>query len=347
MDTANQRTYLDELFPDGIPRLWCPPLTHFNPDGTIDEARIRAHLRFLAPSIGGILVPGTTGEGWELTDAEALHVLHVALDMARELDFRILVGVLKPTAEEMVETVERIVKEIGVPLDDEGQMLSTLAELRVAGFTFCAPRGELPQSEIRAALGQLLDLGLPSALYQLPQVTGNEFDPQTLRELSGAHDNLYLVKDSSGRDRVRTSGLDFGGLFLVRGAEGDYARWYRDGADGYDGFLLSTANTFPRQLSVVVDGQTSAERRKRVSDEITSLINEAFNAVQTVGEGNLFTNANKAIDHFNAYGSAARNMPGPRLHGGAVISGEILSQIGKILQRHGLEPHEGYLSTGR
>lgn len=343
MDEVTTRDYVKTLFPDGIPRLWCPPLTHFTPDGRIDEKRMRAHLRFLSPSIRAILVPGTTGEGWELSDSESARLLRFVVEAAPEFDFRVLIGVLKPTADQMVETAQRIAAELGVPSSNKNGMHRALAQRRIAGFTFCAPRGSLSQAEIHAALDRVLSLGLPSALYQLPQVTGNEFDPQTLQKLSRIHENLFLVKDSSGHDRVLTSGLDFGGLFFVRGAEGDYAKWYGEGAVGYDGFLLSTANCFPRELSILVDPSASGSLRREVSDEITSLINETFNAVQIVGEGNLFTNANKAVDHFNAHGPGALGLAGPRLHGGAVISAEVLAQVGKILERHGRLAAEGYL----
>ena len=54
------------LFPEGVPTLWCPPLTHYLPDGGLDRARVKAHLEFMSPWVKGLLVPGTTGDGWEL-----------------------------------------------------------------------------------------------------------------------------------------------------------------------------------------------------------------------------------------------------------------------------------------
>ena len=58
------------LFPRGVPRLWCPTLTHFAAKGQFDEPRIRRHLQHLAPCIQGALVPGSTGEGWERSHAQ-------------------------------------------------------------------------------------------------------------------------------------------------------------------------------------------------------------------------------------------------------------------------------------
>ena len=77
---ATQRAkLLKALFPDGVPTLWCPSLTHYNHDGRIDGARIEAHLRYLAPDVKGFLIPGSTGDGWLLSDAEFRELLEVAL----------------------------------------------------------------------------------------------------------------------------------------------------------------------------------------------------------------------------------------------------------------------------
>ena len=66
---------IEALFPQGMPGLWCPPLTHFDAQGRIDRGRIEKHLQQLAPHARGLLVPGSTSEGWQLTDEESREVL--------------------------------------------------------------------------------------------------------------------------------------------------------------------------------------------------------------------------------------------------------------------------------
>ena len=73
----------------------------------------------------------------------------------------------------------------------------------------------------------MLGLGYPIALYQLPQVTENEITPETVAELASRFPNFYLFKDTSGEDRVALADLDLQGVFLVRGAEGQYHQWPR------------------------------------------------------------------------------------------------------------------------
>ena len=71
-----------------------------------------------------------------------------------------------------------------------------------------------------------------TSVCQLPQVTGNEMSPAIVAALAARFSNFYLFKDTGGNDRVAESGLELDGVFLVRGAEGDYARWPRSFRSG-------------------------------------------------------------------------------------------------------------------
>src|SRR5688572_5903626 len=97
---SSRHALQSELFSQGIPRLWCPTLTHFRAAREPDAARIRAHLAVLAPRVGGILVPGSTGEGWEMSDADIRGLLGTVLDIAQALGVRVLIGVLKTSVRE-------------------------------------------------------------------------------------------------------------------------------------------------------------------------------------------------------------------------------------------------------
>jgi hypothetical protein len=193
----------------------------------------------------------------------------------------------------------------------------------------------------------VLDMGLPVALYHLPQVTGNEAAPETFARLVAKHPNLILFKDSSGDDGIALSGVDARGVFLVRGAEGDYARWLRAAGGTYDGFLLSTANSFPAGLLAVVDGirEGRLEEAMRISTALSGAVGEVFGLVGEIPCGNAFTNANKAIEHFMAFGPAATDRQGPMLHGGIRIPAGIITATGKSLRRYGLMPEKGYLAS--
>src|SRR5690242_2296298 len=90
-DIAVQRArLLNQLFPSGVPKLWCPSLTHYTREGAIDEKRMAAHLQHLQPYVKGLLVPGSTGDAWELTQEEFWKVLEIALEQTQKLDLHLL-----------------------------------------------------------------------------------------------------------------------------------------------------------------------------------------------------------------------------------------------------------------
>ena len=57
--------------PTSIRGLWCATLTPLASDGTIDHARMAAHVRYLfAQGVAGVAPFGTTGEGTSFSVAE-------------------------------------------------------------------------------------------------------------------------------------------------------------------------------------------------------------------------------------------------------------------------------------
>jgi len=339
------RKIINELFPDGVPVLWCPLLTHYDAEGRIDAARIHRHFEHLAPYIRGFLIPGSTGDGWDLTEAEEQRVLEIALEQTAKFRAHLLVGILRPDLGQartrLRALAERLMQNTG-----EESIHKALAKARVCGFTICPPKGAaISQPEMREQLAGFLAEGLPTALYQLPQVTQNEIGPEVVSDLAREFNNFVLFKDTSGQDRVVLSEKDLYGVFMVRGAEGEYARWFKHGSGMYPGFLLSTANCFAREFSQMIEDLSAgrAEAGNRMSARLSTVIGEVFQLVSPLPQGNPFTNANKAMDHFFAYGPRATAVPGPRLHAGVQLAAEIIRGTEEILSRNGFLSAKGYL----
>ncbi len=336
---------LADLFPAGVPTLWCPLLTHYDTKGAIWESRTIAHLKHLSPSIKAFLIPGSTGDGWELKDRETERVLEIALGQAPELGFSLLIGILKPDSESVLSALEQTLQII-MARAAESDALSALKRTGVCGFAVCAPTGKaVPQDEMVFRLSSILELGVPVALYQLPQVTKNEISPETVKDLADRFPNLILFKDSSGGDRVALSRKDFGGVFKVRGAETDYSKWLDGSRVRYDGFLLSTANCFARELAQMIEQsrQGRADRAREISERLSAIIIEVFQIVSPIRSGNAFANANKAMDHLFAFGSNAMDAPPPRLHDGSTIPIQAIRRTAEVLARHDVLPRDGYL----
>jgi len=305
-----------------------------------------AHWRFMSPHVNAFLVPGSTGDVWEMEDTEIRTTLALALDLTQKLNSQLLLGALKQDAIRSIACIQEMLaqlKSVSGQQDSEQAMQSC----HVSGFVICPPRGrQLSQETLDSEIRTVLDLGLPIALYQLPQVTENEMSPELVRRLEQEYPNLLLLKDSSGEDKVAQAIHTRTHLFLVRGAEGNYANWLQETGGPYDGLLLSTANCFPEQLRKIIDlleAQNHQEARK-ISEQLTTAVGQAFDLVAPLPDGNAFANANKAIDHFMAWGPKALTTEPPRLHAGSRLPEEIIHKVAGILEATALLPDQGYLS---
>jgi dihydrodipicolinate synthase/N-acetylneuraminate lyase len=338
-----RESVLQRLFPEGFPTLWCPLITHYAEDGDIDRERMCAHLAHLSPHVGGFLIAGSTGDGWEMDDAEAGALIECATDEIRTLKRKALIGALRYETEAVLRSIAdslaRLKRRSGATDDWEAMIQSS-----VSGFTVCAPHGkEKTQDEIHTALEKVLSLGLPTSLYQLPQITENEISPETVAALAEKYPNFYLFKDTSGKDRVAQAGPSQ--VLLLRGAEGDYAEHLAPSGGDYDGFLLSTANCFGRELHAIRRDLESGHsaRAEAHTRKLTAVVDAAFDLAAKAPHGNAFANANKAMDHFYAYGPRAMETPAPRIREGRRLPEELVRGVGEVLLRHDLMPVKGYL----
>jgi dihydrodipicolinate synthase/N-acetylneuraminate lyase len=358
MSISEQRTALIErMIGPKIPRLWCPPLMHYTggtgprPYGRLDLVRMKAHWRHMCPYVGGFLVPGSTGDGWDMDEDEHVEVVDLTLDLAVELGARVLIGVLRTDIDAMrrgiAATVERLKARTG-----ESDPLEALRARNVAGFTITAPKGrDLSQAEIQQGLEQVLAMGLPMALYQLPQITENEISPEVFCTLAERYPNLLLFKDTSGGDSVARevrAGISRGmecGVFLMRGAEGGYAQALEEGGGCYQGFLLSSANNFANALGgILALAETSRMAEAgSLSDRVAEVVTMTFDALSGLPHGTVFANGNKAIDHFMAYGPAALEAPAPMLHAGVRLPRTAIELVGQLLTAAEFVPEHGYL----
>jgi dihydrodipicolinate synthase/N-acetylneuraminate lyase len=344
MTSSTARTeYFQKVFPEGVPHLWCPPLSHFSAANTFDAERIEKHLAVISSEVGGVLIPGSTGEGWEMSDEVMLQLLDIVIPIAKRLKLSILVGILKPDLETMHRSVEVVLNHLKIQRD---QLLEQLLEKQIVGFTFCPPQGkDLSQAELLVAMQSLLERGLPTALYQLPQVTKNELSPETVQSLAQQYPNFVFFKDTSGSDHVAESGLDLHGVMLLRGAEGGYSRWPKFAGGPYDGFLLSTANGFASELGQILKFTESGDLQDAdsIAERISRIVKGTFDLVSAFPTGNAFTNANKVIDHIQAYGRKAVGTEPPLLIGRTRLPAEWIQMTCSLFEHEGMFRPRGYL----
>lgn len=337
------------FFGGKMPRLWCPPLTHYTQDGELDTERIKAHWKWMRPHVPGFLVPGSTGDGWEMSEAEIDKLFEFVLRLAPQIDAFVLFGVLKTEGEAMVNTIKAMIEKLQ-RYTGESDVLSAMKASRVYGITVCPPKGAfLTQEEIGAVLKEVLAFDIPTAIYQLPQVTENEISTDLFLSLAEEFSNFILLKDTSGEDRIALEAEPGHGVFLVRGAEGRYAEWLKESGGPYDGLLLSTCNCFALHLDKMIQmlELDQSDLAQEMSDKLTAIANAAFGLVAGLSDGNPFANANKAIDHFMAFGEDALQQPPPRLHAGSTIPNEVLTKTMEILRERSLLRKSGYMNQLR
>lgn len=310
----------DQGFDDG---LWVPILTHYSGErpGAVDIGRTIAHLRAIRPSVRQIMLAGSTGDGWDIDAAGFDALINLAAKKeVLDLDLAVLFGALCPTTEDVVARLRHLEERLRVE--------PALAE-RCKGVVVCPPVDPAATQEaIKAHYDAIMaESTLPIAVYQLPQVTGCALAPQTLAELSRSS-RVTMFKDSSGADAVAQSRLDFGNVWMVRGAEGGYAEALKP-VGPYDGWLLSTSNAVAPHLRNILRlreaGDDAAARE--LSGRLSTAITAAFAAAQSEPGANAFSNANRAMDHIRAYGSAWRRQPLPRKVDGNVLSVEVVERV--------------------
>lgn len=269
-----------------------------------------------------------------MSDGDIQDLLEPILEAANPLGVHVLIGVLKTDLESVLSSLRSLRRFESHP--------------SVVGFTICPPKGsQLSQQAIRESLQRVLDEGVPTALYQLPQVTGNEMSPETVRTLAEQYSNFFLFKDTSGEDRVALAGV-YSNVFMVRGSEKEgYARWLRGCGGPYDGFLLSSANVFARELATIMQLLDAGQRAEAdmLSGKIQSVVGAAFQMVSDLPAGNAFTNANKLLDHVMAHGEGAAHSEPPLLYSGFRLPEALVSQVISSLKVHQLMPARGYLES--
>ncbi|MHA1204399.1 MAG: dihydrodipicolinate synthase family protein [Candidatus Heimdallarchaeaceae archaeon] len=346
MIIKEKRTSLiKNLFPSHVPQIWCPPLTHYNENGEIDFNRMKKHIEFLIPYIHSFLIPGSTGDGWELKLSEYKSILEfIHKEFGTKNKINLIIGLLREDPKDRMEFLDHAIsflKEKNIEIKANGSNFGYFK-----GFVICPKKGkELTQDEIKNDIIELLEKDYPFVLYQLPQVTENELTPELVEYLVKSYYNVYMLKDSSGADRIANSDRDYRSLVILRGAEGNYFEQLKVVGGRYDGFLLSTGNSFPKELYSLIDliNKGKNEQAQKLSERLTNAVNEVFKLAQTIPEGNAFTNSNKLIDHFNAYGEKWRDFSAPRLHSGKRIDDTLLEQTVKILIKYEFLKKEGYM----
>ena len=349
------------------PKLFVPPITHYKfkhsiPSETeIDFERNTYHLKYMLDSVDGFLINGSTGDGWELTNNDQISIINNALKSINKANNKfkpILIGALRYTTKDVDQYIQQLITEYAkIDLLNANNDQSPFI-----GFVVCPPSNIDDQNIIFQELDGLFTKykEYPFIIYQLPQITKNEIESNTLDELINKHSNIIMFKDSSTIDNICKSGKSLNGVIAVKGSEGYYLDnllTTKYGVSSFHGLLLSTANNYPKILqsmlikSVVdlkIKENYDIETAFSISNKITFLSNETFNYVSKYKFNNPFSNSARIVDFFMAHGrnackDAISAKKFPITKDGEIFKGSDLMDIFNILNAHDVIPFNGYL----
>lgn len=301
--------------------LWVPLLAHYHAGGDLDHSRMEAHLNEVSSQVTQIMLAGSTGDGWEIDDRRFQALIEFAAQKVAGR-VRVMFGALAPDTASVIARIrmveERLSQEPGL-------------SQRYVGVTVCPPVDpEATQADIFLHYKEVLrQTSSELSLYQLPQVTGCKMSPETVQKLA-EDPRVIMFKDSSGEDEVAASGRDISPTVMLRGAEGGYAEAVTGG--GYDGWLLSTANVFGKELRQVEAALRSGktDEARALSDRLGGIVSSLFDAAADETGANAFSNANRAADHLRAYGARWEAVPPPLKQNGEPLAVELVERAAKI-----------------
>lgn len=318
--------------------LWVPLLTHYDDSAErrLDHIRTSQHIASITPCVWQYLIAGTTGDGWEMSDAVLDDWIRFAQSSAAlSPRHKLLFGAFGATTEEVIERAVRIERAIAAqPLRGT-----------YAGLTLCAPVDpDASQDMIADHFARIIAATTsPLAIYQLPQVVQCEIAPETFAALAEATPRITLFKDTSGDDRVASASVETSSVRMLRGAEGAYASHMKP-YGSYDGWLLSTANGLAPQLRAIASMVEEGDQNQAVpaSAVLTTLVEALFGAATGLPSGNPFSNANRAVDHVGAHGSQYIEVPA-RLASGDMLPTDFLVRVRGLLSEAGIDVVTGYV----
>jgi 4-hydroxy-tetrahydrodipicolinate synthase len=237
-------------------------LTPFR-NGRVDEKALRAIVaEQIAGGIDGLVPCGTTGEGFNLTDAEFEKVVEVVIDEARG-KVPVIAGVGTASTRHTIELAE-----ISQRLKADGVLVVTPY--------YCKPTQEGLFAHFSAIARAV---PLPILLYNIPGRCGIDLSTATLERLA-AVETIVGIKESTGTvQRSSEIARRFGDRFTI--LSGDDALTLPVLAVGGHGVISVASNVVPKEVSALVDafraGDLAAARRQdqRLAPLVEALFIEA------------------------------------------------------------------------
>jgi 4-hydroxy-tetrahydrodipicolinate synthase len=214
--------------------IYTPIITPFNDDLSIDADGYAAVIDYqVASGINGIVIGGTTGESYALTQAERIAQFSLARDLIKgRLPW--LAGVND------------------VRTEDVCALATAAREAGADGLLLGVPPYSLPTDEELLAHALKVDqaAGLPIMLYSYPGRSGTMMGEDFLAAVAGKP-NFCAIKESSGElGRIHLLACKFPEIQLSCGADDQALEFFVWGAQSW---VCGAGNFFPQEVNALYE----------------------------------------------------------------------------------------------
>ncbi len=238
-------------------------VTPFNKDGSIDDACFRKLVERQIKGGVKILVPcGTTGENVTMDESERLHVIKMAVEVAKKHKAHVIAGTGSNNTAATIDFTRRA-REAGAD-----------AALVVAPY-YNKPTQEgfvAHFSEIAKSVK-----GFPIMLYNVPSRTSSNISAATTLKLAEKYENIVATKEASG-DYSQVMQIIGGRPKNFKVFSGDDASTLPLIVLGADGLVSVCANEIPNETSKMVDHALNGSFHfaRKINYKILSLMEANF-----------------------------------------------------------------------
>jgi 4-hydroxy-tetrahydrodipicolinate synthase len=237
-------------------------ITPFRPDGSLDEAALRAHVEWQISEGISLLIPcGTTGEASTLTAQEWLRVIEITVETAAGR-VPVFAGCTHNATGQAVANAKKLAQIAG------------LSGILTANPYYNRPGQEGQYQHFRAIAEAT---PLPVMLYNIPGRTATNLLPETVLRLAETSSNIIAIKESSGVMSQITELLAHAPPYFKVFA-GDDALALPTIALGGVGLISVASNAMPSQMAKMISDAFSgawAEARQ-INSRYFSLIQALF-----------------------------------------------------------------------
>jgi len=221
--------------------------TPFTPDEELDLAALKANIgRWNATGLSGYLAVGSNGESVYMSEDEQQAVVAATAEAAADDKF-VMAGAGRESSHQTIGAIKRA---------------ASVGAHCALIVTPCYFKGQMKPANLEAHYLRVAEASpLPILLYNVPQATGVNMEPDLVARLA-PHANIAGIKDSSGNiaqlsEILRlTKDQDF--AVFVGNAEVLFSATQL----GADGAILAIANVMPQECVDLMDAVRSGDLAK-------------------------------------------------------------------------------------